>query len=72
MTGISRIYSMAHGPAPTGAEANERNQAARTQAWQVHGMAVLDPSDITDDWLRRAVINQANALYGVRKGVHDG
>lgn len=65
---ISRIYQLANGAAPTGAEAEQRNMAARREAWQRHGLAVLDPADITDDWLRQAVRNEADRQFGRRKG----
>ena len=65
---ISRIYDHAYGPAPTGVDAQERNLAARVEAWQRHGLVVLDPADINDDWLRQAVRNEADKRYGQRKG----
>ena len=63
---ISRIYAMANAPAPTGREAEERNRAARRRAWQERGLAVLDPAAIGDDWLRQAVENEAERLFGRR------
>lgn len=68
MSLISRVYSMAYGPAPTGRDADERNHAMRQQAWHKMGLAVLDPENIADDWLRQAVINETNRQYGRRKG----
>ena len=68
MSLISRVYHMAEGPAPTGQDADDRNRAARRQAWRSHGLAVLDPEDIRDDWLRQAVINETDRQYGRRKG----
>ena len=65
---ISRIYDHAYGPAPTGVDAQERNHAARVEAWQRLAIAVIDPADIDDDWLRLAVRNWADKRYGQRKG----
>lgn len=65
---ISRIYGLANGPAPTGADARQRNQDAMRDAWHRHGMLVVDPSEINDDWSRQHLINVAEKLYGKRKG----
>lgn len=64
---VSRVYEMAEAPAPFGQEAERRNQAARAEAWHVHGLVVLDPADIDDDWLRQAVISETIRRYGRRK-----
>lgn len=63
----SSIYHRASAPAPTGAEAKQRNRDACAEAWHKHGLAVIDPQDVTDDWERQAIINAASKLYG-RKG----
>jgi hypothetical protein len=65
---ISRIYDLANAAPPRGVEAEERNHAARREAWQRHGLAVLDPEDIADDWLRLAIRNEADRRFGRRKG----
>lgn len=72
MTRISSIYRQAHGPAPVGKEADRRNREAMREAWHKHGLAVLDPSDIDDDWIRQAVISEANRRYGRRTGDGQG
>ncbi|WP_375553381.1 hypothetical protein [Roseovarius mucosus] len=66
MTRISSIYHRAHGPAPTGAEAKQRNHDACAEAWHKHGLAVIDPEQVRDDWTRQAIINEANRQYGKR------
>lgn len=38
--------------------------ALRRSAWRHQGIAVLRVSDIRDDWLRQAVRNEAERLYG--------
>lgn len=63
---ISSIYHRFHGPAPTGAEAKQRNHDACAEAWHKHGLAVIDPDQVRDDWTRQAIINEANRQYGKR------
>lgn len=65
---ISSIYQQANGPTPTGSDARERNEAAMKQAWQKHGLLVIDPHEIHDDWSRQHLINVAEKHYGKRKG----
>ncbi|GAA6162586.1 hypothetical protein NBRC116590_02900 [Pelagimonas sp. KU-00592-HH] len=67
-TPISRIYHQANGDAPQGGEARRRNLKARRELWHRLGVAVIDPEDIHDDWERQQVTNQANKLYGQRRG----
>lgn len=68
---ISRIYAMANGDAPVGQEAQRRNIEARRAAWHKAGLIVLDPEDIGDDWLRQALLNEAESRYG-RRGRNAG
>ena len=63
---VSRVYDMANGEPPCGVEADRRNQEARAEAWRKLGVAVIDPEDINDDWLRQALINHADKQYGRR------
>jgi hypothetical protein len=42
--------------------------AMRRAAWRSQGVVVLRPEDVRDDWTRRALINEANQLYGRRPG----
>lgn len=42
--------------------------AMRAAAWHRHGVAALPVADITDDWLRQAVTNEANRRWGRRNG----
>ncbi|MCA3287623.1 MAG: hypothetical protein ING09_13835 [Roseomonas sp.] len=39
----------------------------RAAAWHRHGVAALSVHDITDPWLRQAIINEATRRWGVRK-----
>lgn len=64
---VSPVYHMADGPAPTGQEAERRNLAARATAWHRHGLLVIDPEDVSDEWLRQALLNEANKRYGRRR-----
>ena len=67
---ISRIYGMAEGPPPTGQEAEQRNAAARAEAWHRFGLLVIDPTEVGDDWLRQAMTNEGNKRYGHRRQGH--
>lgn len=69
---ISNIYDMADGPPRSGREAEERNLAARRQAWHKLGLVVIDPEDINDEWLRQAVMNLADKQYGRRAKARIG
>jgi hypothetical protein len=64
---ISPIYS--HGPSeellPSVAE-KQRNDAMAL-AWRRHGLLVIDPTDIEDDWLRQALMNLGNTRYGKQR-----
>ena len=44
--------------------------AMRRAAWRQQGVVVLRPEDIEDDWVRRALINEATRLYGRRPEEH--
>jgi hypothetical protein len=42
--------------------------AMRRAAWRTQGVVVLRPEDVRDDWIRQALVNEANRLYGRRPG----
>jgi hypothetical protein len=42
--------------------------AMRRAAWRTQGVVVLRAEDVCDDWIRQALINEANRLYGRRPG----
>ena len=63
---VSRIYEMASPTRPLGEEERQRNLDARRDAWHLHGLVVIDPEDVNDDWLRQAIINEGNRRYGRR------
>ncbi|GAB5434775.1 MAG: hypothetical protein EpisKO_41450 [Epibacterium sp.] len=65
---ISSIYGRANGPAPVGSEAKQRNKAAMAEVWHKHGVLVVDPNEISDDWSRQHLTNVGETLYGKRKG----
>jgi hypothetical protein len=48
------------------APSDEDLLAMRQAAWRTQGVVVLRPEDICDDWIRQALINEANRLYGRR------
>ena len=47
--------------------ADEELFAMRRAAWRQQGIAVLRVADIRDEWLRQAVVNEADRLYGRRE-----
>jgi hypothetical protein len=42
--------------------------AMRRAVWRHQGVVVLRPEEVSDDWIRQALINEANRLYGRRSG----
>jgi hypothetical protein len=40
----------------------------RRAAWRHQGVVVIRPEEVSDDWTRQALINEANRLYGRRSG----
>lgn len=64
---VSGIYR--HGPSqPLTPEVEaERRQEAGEKAWHTHGLALIRPGDIHDDFERQTVVNVANRLYGRRQ-----
>ena len=38
--------------------------AMRRAAWRKQGVIVIRPDDISDDWVRQAMINEAKKQYG--------
>lgn len=63
---ISPIYGLAPGDPPTGAEAERRNDEVRATAWRKHGLLVIDPEEIHDEWMRQGLINLGDKLFGRR------
>jgi len=39
----------------------------RAAAWHGQGVVVIRPQDVEDDWIRQAIVNEADRLYGKRK-----
>lgn len=62
---ISSIY--ARGPS-TRTEAQEVRDTIefRRRAWHELGLAVIDPADVTDEWVRQAIVNEATRKFGRR------
>jgi hypothetical protein len=50
------------------APTDEELLAMRRAAWRTQGVIMLRPEDVRDDWTRRALINEAERLYGRRQG----
>ncbi len=55
--------------APSGATAEQLEAygtAYERELWQRHGVVILRPERIANDWLRRAIVNEAERLHGKR------
>jgi hypothetical protein len=52
---------------PHSLAADDELFAMRRAAWRQQGIAVLRVADIRDDWLRQAIVNEADRLYGRRE-----
>ena len=50
------------------APSDEDLLAMRKAAWRTQGVIMIWPEDVRDDWTRQALINEANRLYGQRRG----
>lgn len=50
----------------SGPTATSELDAMRRRAWREQGVVALKPEDITDDWLRQAVVNEAVKRWGKR------
>lgn len=48
---------------------DEEMRCLRRSAWLRQGVIVIRPEDIKDDWTRRAVVNEAERLFGARREV---
>ena len=44
--------------------------AMRRRAWREQGIAILSIENIADPWLRQAIANEANRLYGGTSGTN--
>jgi hypothetical protein len=62
-----RIYAMGEPPRQTPAQREAVLAELRRRAWRDLGLAIFDPADIADDWLRQAVRNEAERQYGGRR-----
>jgi hypothetical protein len=60
----SRIYALGEPPRPTPAQRAAVMAELRRRAWRELGLAILDPAEIADDWLRQAVRNEAQRQFG--------
>lgn len=52
---------------PRSSSTDDEMFAMRRAAWRKQEIAVLRVTDIRDDWLRQAVMNEATRLYGQRE-----
>ena len=52
---------------PRTAPTEDELLAMRRAAWRKQGIVVIAPDDIRDEWIRQAVVNEAERLYGHRE-----
>lgn len=52
--------------APSPLDTSEIN-GMRAKAWHQQGVVVLIPAEVADDWLRQALINEAERKWGKRR-----
>lgn len=52
---------------PSPVLSDEEMRCLRRSAWLRQGVIVIRPEDIKDDWTRRAVVNEAERLFGPRR-----
>ena len=52
---------------PSPVLSDEEMRCLRRSAWLRQGDTVTRPEDIKDDWTRRAVVNEAERLFGPRR-----
>ena len=50
------------------APTHEELLVMRRAAWRTQGVIMLRPEDVRDDWTRQALINEAERLFGRRRG----
>lgn len=65
---ISSIYRMGQDEAPPPDVQRDRAAQAKHDAWHKHGLLMIDPEDINNDWERQVAINLGNQHYGKRAG----
>lgn len=64
----SRIWELGEPARPSPDERAAVLLQLRRRIWLELGLAILDPADIPDDWLRQAVRNEADRQLGRRHG----
>lgn len=52
--------------APSRPLKREELDPLRERAWQEQGLICLYPDEVTDDWARQSMINQATKRFGKR------
>ena len=68
MTGPAGYRSSLARTAAPGPSPETELVAMRRAVWRYQGVVVLRPEEVSDDWTRQALINEANRLYGRRTG----
>ena len=63
----SEVHGSLERHLPETAPTEEELFAMRRAAWRKQGIVVVRLSDVRDDWIRQALINEATRLYGRRE-----
>lgn len=63
--GISPIYRLGR-QSVSEADRQDRLHRYRAHLWHNGGLIVLRPEEVTDDWIRQALIGEAEKAYGRR------
>ncbi|MEP5728471.1 MAG: hypothetical protein ABJL67_03755 [Sulfitobacter sp.] len=65
---ISSIYRMGQAETPAPEAQRQQAEQAKRDAWHKHGLLMINPQDVNDDWERQFLINTAEKNYGKRVG----
>ena len=68
---VSRIYQRGPSQPLSPDVAAERAWEAGRIAWHTHGLAMLRVEEITDDFVKQALTNEADKKYGPRRKEQD-
>lgn len=61
---MSRIASILARMAVKPATPDHELEELRARAWREQRVLVLKPEDVSDEWLRQAMVNEAERRYG--------
>ena len=67
MTKMSDLRSSLSRHQPRRPAEPDQLRRMRAAAWLGQGVVVIRPEDVEDDWIRQAIMNEADRLYGKRQ-----